>query len=52
MSSDSRSTYEVGYGKPPVATRFQKGTSGNLSGRPKKVSRPLDPGIVLQTIDN
>lgn len=27
--------YEVGYGKPPAATRFQKGQSGNLKGRPK-----------------
>lgn len=28
-------TYEVGYKKPPVATRFKKGQSGNPSGRPK-----------------
>jgi hypothetical protein len=28
--------YEVGYGKPPKATQFQKGISGNLRGRPKK----------------
>jgi len=28
--------YEVGYGKPPKATQFQKGTSGNSRGRPKK----------------
>ena len=26
---------EVGYGKPPVATRFQKGVSGNPKGRPR-----------------
>lgn len=31
MSDD----YEVGFGRPPVATRFQKGTSGNRKGRPK-----------------
>ena len=27
--------YEVGYGKPPTTTRFQKGKSGNPNGRPK-----------------
>jgi hypothetical protein len=28
-------TYEVGYGKPPAATRFQPGRSGNPKGRPR-----------------
>jgi Family of unknown function (DUF5681) len=27
--------YEVGYGKPPLQTRFQPGRSGNPNGRPK-----------------
>jgi hypothetical protein len=27
--------YEVGYGKPPKNTRFQKGSSGNPKGRPR-----------------
>jgi len=27
--------YEVGYGRPPKHTRFQKGQSGNPKGRPK-----------------
>lgn len=27
--------YEVGYGRPPRHTRFKKGQSGNLKGRPK-----------------
>jgi hypothetical protein len=34
---DERSpNYAVGYGKPPVETRFQKGQSGNLGGRPRE----------------
>ena len=33
MSNDE---YEVGYGKPPKASQFKKGRSGNPKGRPKK----------------
>jgi hypothetical protein len=37
MSKDkTQDDYEVGYGKPPKDTRFQKGVSGNPKGRPKK----------------
>jgi len=32
--------YDVGYGKPPKGSQFQKGKSGNSSGRPKQ-----DPGM-------
>jgi hypothetical protein len=35
MPSDRDKPYEIGYGKPPVRTRFPKGQSGNPKGRPK-----------------
>jgi hypothetical protein len=35
MKSDTKAAYEVGYGKPPAGSRFQKGQSGNPNGRPK-----------------
>ena len=38
-------SYEVGYGKPPQATRFQPGKSGNPKGRPKG-SRKAPPADV------
>lgn len=40
--SPTEANYEVGYAKPPVATRFQPGASGNPRGRPKgaKNKRP------------
>ena len=34
-ANEKLDTYEVGYGKPPKATRFRKGISGNPKGRPK-----------------
>ncbi len=34
-AAEGTADYEVGYGKPPKHTRFQKGRSGNPRGRPK-----------------
>ncbi|MBZ0123728.1 MAG: DUF5681 domain-containing protein [Roseovarius sp.] len=46
--------YEVGYGKPPVATRFRPGRSGNPKGRPRgaknkraKLNEERLKGIIL-----
>lgn len=34
-SDDSAKDKMVGYGRPPIATQFKKGKSGNPKGRPK-----------------
>jgi Family of unknown function (DUF5681) len=34
MPRDTEGDFEVGYGKPPVHTRFKRGQSGNPRGRP------------------
>lgn len=34
MRAAPRADYDVGYGKPPIQTRFKKGQSGNPNGRP------------------
>ena len=35
MPPEMSRDYAVGYGKPPLHTRFQKGKSGNPKGRPR-----------------
>ena len=43
LSASTNADYAVGYGKPPEASRFKPGQSGNPNGRPKgsKSSRTL-----------
>ncbi len=51
MSKDNKgkdADYDVGYGKPPKAHQFPKGTSGNPAGAPtKRKRRPIDGAAVL-----
>jgi len=35
MPRDGEGDYRVGYGKPPLETRFKQGQSGNPRGRPR-----------------
>lgn len=37
--------YEVGYGRPPMASRFKPGQSGNPRGSQKKASKKLVPAL-------
>lgn len=46
--------YKVGYGKPPIASRFKKGMSGNPRGRPPgrqpRVADELTDEQILQMV--
>jgi hypothetical protein len=54
MPSDGTRDYEVGYGKPPIGSRFKKGNNANPHGRPRKskdlaalLKRALDMPVVV-----
>lgn len=44
--------YKVGYGKPPVHSRFKPGQSGNKKGRPKTSAPRKDlPDLLLECLE-
>jgi hypothetical protein len=45
--SDQNADYDVGYRKPPVASQFKPGTSGNPRGRPKGVRSKKTVGEIF-----
>lgn len=55
---EPKADYEVGYGRPPEATQFKPGQSGNTRGRPKKgvdlakIYREAASAKVSVTVDN
>jgi Family of unknown function (DUF5681) len=50
MTSRKRKSvaYAVGYGKPPLHTRFRKGQSGNPGGRPRRIATERAKALALR----
>ncbi len=44
--TEKKRDYEVGHGKPPVGSRFQKGQSGNPGGRRATTA----PAVLVRTL--
>jgi hypothetical protein len=54
MSRDEKNLaprdYAIGYGKPPVHTRFRKGRSGNPGGRPRGITAGRATALALKEL--
>jgi len=46
----ARRDYAIGYGKPPVHTRFRKGRSGNPGGRPRGITAGRATALALKEL--
>lgn len=44
---DDGTPYAVGYGHPPLHSRFGKGQSGNRRGRPRRAQTPADVAAAI-----
>jgi hypothetical protein len=45
-----RDAYPVGYGKPPVHSRFRRGKSGNPTGRPRRGGAERAQALIRQEV--
>lgn len=51
LTQRPRPGYDIGYGKPPIQTRFKSGSSGNPKGRPRGAkNKPEAPSLAAERL--